>query len=153
MNTIGSAMNDDVVVKAQGSGLNWLLDDLVGRLVGAERAVVLSADGLLLGRSGALSREDGEHLAAMASAFRSLARGVSTQFDKGLVHQTVVELEYGYLVVTEAGEGASMALLASEDADLGMVAYEMNVMVGKVGDTLTAAPRVLPSELRVPHTP
>ncbi|NKQ56741.1 roadblock/LC7 domain-containing protein [Amycolatopsis sp. K13G38] len=138
-------MNDDVMVTATGSELNWLLDDLVGRLVGAERAVVLSADGLLLGRSGGLNRADGEHLAAMASAFRSLSRGVSTQFGKGMVHQTVVELEYGYLVVTEAGEGACMALLAAETADLGMIAYEMNVLVGKVGDAMSAGPRA-------PHT-
>jgi predicted regulator of Ras-like GTPase activity (Roadblock/LC7/MglB family) len=120
MNTNGKAMNEDVV-RGNASSLNWLLEDLVKRLAGAERAVALSADGLLLGRSASLDRENGEHLAAMASAFRSLARGVGTQFDKGLVQQTVVELEYGYLVVTEAGEGACLALLASENADLGII--------------------------------
>lgn len=146
-------MNEDLVVAAKRSGLNWLLDDLVKRLAGAERAIVLSADGLLLGRSASLDRENAEHLAAMASAFRSLARGVGTQFDKGLVHQTVVELEYGYLVVTEAGEGACLALLASVNADLGMVAYEMNVIVQQVGDNLSASPRALPANLRIPHAP
>ncbi|WAL64326.1 roadblock/LC7 domain-containing protein [Amycolatopsis cynarae] len=145
-------MNNDLVVKAKGSGLDWLLDDLVKRLAGAEQAVVLSADGLLLGRSAGLQREDGEHLAAMASAFRSLARGVGTTFDKGEVQQTVVELELGYLVVTEAGEGACLALLAGAGADLGMVAYEMNVVVQQVGANLTAAPRSLHTDLRIPHT-
>ncbi|WP_020420237.1 roadblock/LC7 domain-containing protein [Amycolatopsis sp. ATCC 39116] len=145
-------MNEDVV-RAGASGLNWLLEDLVKRLAGAERAVALSADGLLLGRSASLDRENGEHLAAMASAFRSLARGVGTQFDKGLVQQTVVELEYGYLVVTEAGEGACLALLASENADLGMIAYEMNVIVQQVGDTMAASPRGMLMEMPVPHTP
>ncbi|MFD4197548.1 roadblock/LC7 domain-containing protein [Amycolatopsis thermoflava] len=145
-------MNEDVV-RAGASGLNWLLEDLVKRLAGAERAVALSADGLLLGRSAGLDRENGEHLAAMASAFRSLARGVGTQFDKGLVQQTVVELEYGYLVVTEAGEGACLALLASENADLGMIAYEMNVIVQQVGDTMAASPRGMLTEMPVPHTP
>ncbi len=152
MNTNGKAMNEDVV-RAGASGLNWLLEDLVKRLAGAERAVALSADGLLLGRSASLDRENGEHLAAMASAFRSLARGVGTQFDKGLVQQTVVELEYGYLVVTEAGEGACLALLASENADLGMIAYEMNVIVQQVGDTMAASPRGMLMEMPVPHTP
>ena len=74
----GQAMNEDVV-RGNLSSLNWLLDDLVKRLAGAERAAALSADGLLLGRSASLDREDGEHLAAMASAFRSLARGVGTR--------------------------------------------------------------------------
>jgi predicted regulator of Ras-like GTPase activity (Roadblock/LC7/MglB family) len=107
---------------------------------------VLSGDGLLLGRSAALDREDAEHLAAMASAFSSLSRGVGTQFDKGGVLQTVVELDDGYLVVTEAGAGACLALLASIHADLGMVAYEMNVIVQQVGGALSAGPRVLPAE-------
>jgi predicted regulator of Ras-like GTPase activity (Roadblock/LC7/MglB family) len=153
MNTNGRAMNEDVVGRTQGSGLNWLLDDLVKRLAGAEKAIVLSADGLLLGRSAMLDREDAEHLAAMASAFRSLSRGVGAQFDKGLVQQTVIELEYGYLVVTEAGVGACLALLASVDADLGMVAYEMNVVVQQVGDIMAASPRPLPADLRIPHAP
>jgi predicted regulator of Ras-like GTPase activity (Roadblock/LC7/MglB family) len=143
MNTDGREMKDDVV--AGGVGLDWLLDDLVRRLAGAERAVVLSADGLLLARSESLDRENAEHLAAMASAFRSLARGVGTQFEKGTVQQTVVELEFGYLVVTEAGEGACLALLASSSADLGMLAYEMNVIVQQVGDNLSANPRSLPN--------
>lgn len=146
-------MNENTAVRANTKALNWLLDDLVKRLVGAEQAVVLSADGLLMGRSETLDRESAEHLAAMSSSFRSLSRGVSTQFDKGPVQQTVVELEFGYLVVTEAGEGACLALLASVDADLGMVAYEMNVMVRQVGDAMSAGPRTHPADLRVPHTP
>lgn len=151
MNTNGQAMNENVV-RGKTSELNWLLDDLVKRLAGAERAAVLSADGLLLGRSASLDRENAEHLSAMASAFRSLARGVGTQFDKGLVQQTVVELEYGYLVVTEAGDGACLALLASAEADLGMIAYEMNVIVQQVGESLVVSPRGF-SDMPVPHAP
>jgi predicted regulator of Ras-like GTPase activity (Roadblock/LC7/MglB family) len=139
-------MNDDMTPAVRGGRLNWLLDGLVRRLAGSERAVVLSADGLLLGRSAELDREGAEHLAAMASAFSSLSRGVGTRFGKGGMLQTVVELEDGYLVVTEAGAGACLALLASSQADLGMVAYEMNVLVQQVGSALSAGPRVLPAE-------
>ncbi|MGH3923067.1 MAG: roadblock/LC7 domain-containing protein, partial [Pseudonocardiaceae bacterium] len=46
--------------------LQWLLDDFVGRVAAVDRAVVLSADGLLVGRSSSLSKEDGEHLSAVA---------------------------------------------------------------------------------------
>lgn len=145
-------MNEDVVVKPHGAGLDWLLDDLVKRLSGAENAVALSADGLTLGRSTGLDRESSEHLSAMASAFRSLARGVGSQFGKGAVHQTVVELEGGYLVVTEAGEGACLALLAAVNADLGMIAYEMNVIVQQVGPNLSASPRLPLGEASIPQT-
>jgi predicted regulator of Ras-like GTPase activity (Roadblock/LC7/MglB family) len=146
MNTDGQAMNEDVMGRARKDGLNWLLDDLVRRLAGAEKAIALSADGLLLGRSATVDRESAEHLAAMASAFQSLSRGVGRQFGKGLVLQTVVELEYGYLVVTEGGEGACLALLTSMNADLGMVAYEMNVIVQQVRSSLSASPRAMPAE-------
>jgi predicted regulator of Ras-like GTPase activity (Roadblock/LC7/MglB family) len=139
-------MNDDAIGAVRGGRLNWLLDDLVRRLAGSEKAVVLSGDGLLLGRSAALDRESAEHLAAMGSAFSSLSRGVGTRYAKGGMLQTVVELEDGYLVVTEAGAGACLALLASSHADLGMVAYEMNVIVQQVGSALSAGPRMLPAE-------
>jgi predicted regulator of Ras-like GTPase activity (Roadblock/LC7/MglB family) len=141
----GQAMNDNALTTGRHE-LNWLLDDLVRRLVGAEDAIVLSADGPLLGRSMTLDRENAEHLAAMASAFQSLSRGVGTQFGKGGVQQTVVELEGGYLVVTEAGAGACLALLAAAHADLGMIAYELNVIVGQVGGALSASPRTLPPD-------
>ena len=45
----------------------------------------------------------------------------------------------------EAGSGACLALLASVNADLGMVAYEMNVIVQQVGASMSASPRVLPA--------
>lgn len=121
--------------------LDWLLDDLVERVVGAEHAIVLSTDGLLLGCSRTLVPEDAEHLSALASAFQSLARGTGRHFGGGDVRQTVVEMEHSYFFVTAAGEGACLAVLAVEDADIGLVAYEMNLAVRRVGQFLTAAPR------------
>ncbi|KAA2256092.1 roadblock/LC7 domain-containing protein [Solihabitans fulvus] len=124
------------------TNLNWLLDDLVERVVGANHAVVLSADGLLIGGSRELSKDDAEHLSAMASAFQSLARGTGRHFGGGRVRQTVVEMEHAFLFVTAAGHGACLAVLAGEDADVGMVAYEMNLLIKRVGSYLSSAPRV-----------
>ncbi|PSK97623.1 putative regulator of Ras-like GTPase activity (Roadblock/LC7/MglB family) [Murinocardiopsis flavida] len=121
--------------------LNWLLDDLVDRVVGADHAIVLSADGLPIGRSRELSGEHAEHLSAVASAFQSLARGTGRHFGGGAVRQTVVEMECAYLFVTAAGEGACLAVLAAENADVGLVAYEMNMRVKRVGQFLSSAPR------------
>ncbi|MGA4788796.1 roadblock/LC7 domain-containing protein [Nocardia sp. AB354] len=122
-------------------GLDWILDKLVSRVSGAEGAVVLSADGLPMAGSG-LGRENVEHLAAIASALHSLARGVGSHFGKGELHQTVIELELGFLVVTEAGNGACLALLADVESDLGLIAYEMNVIIGQVREHLSTVPRV-----------
>jgi predicted regulator of Ras-like GTPase activity (Roadblock/LC7/MglB family) len=122
--------------------LDWLLDDLVSRVVGARHAVVLSADGLLVGRSTDLSKEDAEHLSAVASAFQSLARGTGRQFNGGRVRQTIVEMEHAFLFVIAAGQGTCLAVLGEEDADVGMIAYEMNMLVKQVGSVLSAPPRV-----------
>jgi len=123
------------------TGLDWLLDDLLDRLPGAERAIVLSGDGMLIGRSSTLSRDDGEHLSAVASGMQSLARGASRHFRGGEVRQTIVEMDEAFLVVTAAGVGASLAVFAAEDADLGLLAYEMNLLVKRVGVYLSARPR------------
>lgn len=122
--------------------LNWLLDDLVDRISSVRRALVLSGDGLATGASRDLSREDSEHLAAVASGFHSLAKGVGRHFDAGHVRQTMVELDQAFLFVTAAGDGSCLAVLADADSDVGLVAYEMALLVKRVGAHLGTAPRV-----------
>jgi predicted regulator of Ras-like GTPase activity (Roadblock/LC7/MglB family) len=146
-------MNDVPPTTLAPGTLDWLLDTLVLRTSGAECAVVLSADGLPTAASAGLRREDIEHLAAIASALHSLARGAGKHFGKGGLHQTVVELESGYLVVTAAGDGACLALLADIDADLGLIAYEMNVIVGQVREQLSADARTTPETVLPPPLP
>ena len=68
---------------ASSADLTWLLDDLVGRVKQAEHAVVLSTDGLLMAASQGLSRDDAEHLAAIAAGIQSLARGAGKRFGGG----------------------------------------------------------------------
>jgi predicted regulator of Ras-like GTPase activity (Roadblock/LC7/MglB family) len=129
------------MVDSKVNELDWLLDDLVHRIAGAQRAVVFSADGLLIGRSKEMNREDAEHLSAVASGIQSLAKGTGRHFQGGDVRQSVIEMEDAYLVVTAAGRGACLALLTTSRADMGMVAYEINHLVKKVGAYLTANPR------------
>ncbi|WP_206025220.1 roadblock/LC7 domain-containing protein [Micromonospora zingiberis] len=120
----------------QSANLDWLLDDLVERVPAARRAVVLSADGLLLGSSAELDRADAEHLCALASGLASLARGASRHLAGGPVRQTVVEMESAYLFVTAAGQGTCLAVASDTDADIGLVAYEMAMLVTRVGESL-----------------
>ncbi len=126
---------------AQNTNLSWLLDDLVGRVPTVRDAVVLSADGLMMGASADLDRADAEHLCAMASGFQSLAKGVSRHFVAGPVRQTVVEMQDAFLLVTAAGQGACLAVFATGDADLGLVAYEMAMLVVRVGQIMDAPAR------------
>ncbi|MGW3892323.1 roadblock/LC7 domain-containing protein [Micromonospora chokoriensis] len=131
--------------QVQQTDLTWLLNDLVSRIGQVEHAVVLSVDGLLVASSAGLVRDDGEHLAAIASSIQSLAKGAGTRFNGGAVRQTIVEMESSFLFVTAAGRGACLAALASENADVGLVAYEMAMLVSRAGKFL-ASPERSPSE-------
>jgi predicted regulator of Ras-like GTPase activity (Roadblock/LC7/MglB family) len=121
--------------------LNWLLDGLVDRVAQVRHGLVLSSDGLRIASSRGLAREDAEHLAAVASGFQSLARGAGRQFGGGSVRQTIVEMESVFLFVTAAGQGACLAVLADADADVGVIAYEMAMLVTRVGRHMSAHPR------------
>ena len=90
---------------APGQQLSWLLDDLGDRVEYFQRAVILSRDGLAVAASRDLSREDAEHLSALAAGVQSLARGAGEHFGVGEVRQTIIELDQAFLFVTAAGHG------------------------------------------------
>jgi len=50
-------------------------------------------------------------------------------------------MESAFLFVTAAGQGACLAVLAASDADLGLIAYEMAMLVTRVGQTMNAPER------------
>ncbi|MFC6083961.1 roadblock/LC7 domain-containing protein [Sphaerisporangium aureirubrum] len=121
--------------------LSWLLDDLTQRVPGIRHAIVLSADGLAMGGSRSLTREDAEHLSAISAGSHSLALGAGRHFGLGGVRQTIIEMEDGFLFVTAAGQGARLAVISTGDAELGMVTYEMALLVKRVGEHLSTLPR------------
>ncbi len=127
-------MDHDADPADRGGQLDWLLDDLVRRVGHVSKAVILSQDGMTLGSSATLERDDAEHLAALAAGFQSLARGAGRHFGGGGVRQTIIEMEAGFLLVSAAGSGTCLAVIAGPDADLGVVAYEMAVLVRRTGE-------------------
>jgi predicted regulator of Ras-like GTPase activity (Roadblock/LC7/MglB family) len=124
-----------------GSELSWLLDDLVRRVPQVSKAVMLTQDGLAIGASAGLAREDAEHLAALAAGFQSMARGAGQHFGGGRVRQTIIEMESAFLFVSAAGQGTCLAVLSTGGADIGLVAYEMAVLVRRSNEHLGVAAR------------
>src|SRR5437588_12500096 len=110
-------MEPNVGAAGRVGQLDWLLDDLVRRVAHIGKAVILSQDGLALGASGTLDRDDAEHLAALAAGFQSLARGAGRHLGGGAVPQAIIETEAGLLLVTAAGRGTCLAVLAQPVAD------------------------------------
>jgi len=121
--------------------LDWLLNNLASTVLGVRNAVILSPDGLPLGRSPGLTEDDADHLAALAAGAQGLARGAGQRFGYGDVSQTIIEMDAALLFITPAGRGTCIALLADADADAGQIAYEMAVLVKRVGQHMIANPR------------
>jgi uncharacterized protein len=120
--------------------LNWFITNFVERLPSAVHAIVVSADGLPLAFSAGFPQERADQLAAVTSGLTSLTQGASRMFEGGPVTQTVVEMQQGLLLVMAISDGSSLAVLASDDCDIGLVAYEMALMVEKVTRALIPAP-------------
>ncbi|WP_367038535.1 roadblock/LC7 domain-containing protein [Streptomyces sp. Je 1-332] len=123
------------------TGIDWLLDDLVDRVAEVRHAIMLSTDGLCVGASQAMGRDESERFAAIASGFHSLAKGAGRHFDAGGVVQTMVELQDGFLFVVAAGDGSCIAVFTDGHADIGLVAYEMALLVDRVREHLTVPVR------------
>ncbi|MGL4173268.1 MAG: roadblock/LC7 domain-containing protein [Actinomycetota bacterium] len=117
--------------------LSWLVSDFARRVPGVAHAVGVSSDGLLIAVSERLPRDRADQLSAIASGLVSLTLGAARCFEGGAVDQTVVEMSSGYLIVMSMSEGSCLAVLASRSCDIGHVAYEMALLVERVGDVLT----------------
>ena len=121
--------------------LNWLITNFVERVPAVAHAIVVSADGLPLAFSAGFPEDRADQLAAVTSGLTSLTQGAARVFEAGSVIQTVVEMEGGLLLVMAISNGSSLAVLAASDCDMGLVAYEMTLLVERVGRVLTPGPR------------
>jgi uncharacterized protein len=130
------------VARPQPERFGWLVDDFVNRVPGVAHALVVSAEGMPLTASARLPRDRADQLAAVASGLVSLAQGAARCFDAGQVVQTVVELERGIMLLMSISDGSSLAVLAAPACDIGLVGYEMTLLVDRVGQQLTLHPRV-----------
>lgn len=119
--------------------LNWLVANFASRVPGVRDAVVVSADGLLMALSPGLDRAGADQLAAIASGLTSLTRGASRCFGGGRVNQVVVELEHAFLFVTSISDGSCLAVIATATADVGLVGYEMTLLVERAAAVLSPA--------------
>lgn len=115
----------------------WLVSNFVERVPGVAHAAVVSADGLLLTSSSGLPKDRADQLAAVSSGLISLTAGAARCFDAGGVVQTVVEMERGFLLLMSISDGSCLAILASPNCDIGLIGYEMTLLVDRAGQLLT----------------
>ena len=128
-------------LSADARNLNWLVGNFAKATPGVAHAMVISADGLPVAISERLDRARADQLAAIGSGLASLTVGASRCFDGGLVKQCVVEMEGGFMFIMSISDGSCLAVLAALNCNVGVVAYEMAVLVARAGDVLTPSLR------------
>jgi predicted regulator of Ras-like GTPase activity (Roadblock/LC7/MglB family) len=121
----------------EARNLNWLVSNFVERVPGVNEAVVVSSDGLPMATSEGLDRDAADRFAAVASGLIGLAYGAAGRFGGGAVNEVIVEMENAFLFVTGISDGSCLAVVSSAEADVGLVGYEMAVLVEKAGAVLT----------------
>jgi predicted regulator of Ras-like GTPase activity (Roadblock/LC7/MglB family) len=117
--------------------LNWLINNFVDQVPKVAHAVVLSSDGLVMAYSDGLARDRADQLSAVACGLASLTVGAAKIFDGGTVTQTIVEMKRGFLFVMQISDGSVFAVMASPECDMGLVGYQMTLVVERTGDVLT----------------
>lgn len=116
---------------------DWLMTTFVTRTSGVIEAVGVSSDGLLIAMSKGLERASAEQLAAIVSGLVSLGHGASRCFGMDRLQQVVVEMDRAFLLVASISDGSVLGVLARRDCDLGLVGYEMTLLVERAGAILT----------------
>lgn len=128
-------------VSVEAQNFNWLVARFAQETAGVIAAIAVSSDGLLVAMSSALERANADRLAAICSATLSLAHGVSDCCPLGDPDKVVVEMAQGYLLVCTISVGCALGVLATKQASLGTVAYEMALFANRASAVLT--PRLI----------
>ena len=121
------------------SQFDWLLASFVRQTDGVRDAVAVSSDGLLIGGSEGLNRNEADHLAAIVASMSSLARSTARRYDFEAVKLIMIEMRRGFLLVASISDGSVLGVLADGDSDLGLVGYEIAALADRFGSLLTPA--------------
>lgn len=126
-------------LRAEAASFSWLLEKFVTETVGVTDTIAVSSDGLLLAAAMTTKPENVDRFAALVSGMNSLTRGAADCFDQEDVIQVVVELSGCFLFIARISEGSCLGVVAERACDVGLVAYEMTMLVDRAGKALTPA--------------
>jgi uncharacterized protein len=132
-------------MSTEAANFSWLLDNFVKSVPGVQHTLVVSADGLLMAMSDDLDRTAGDQMAAIVSGMSSLTRGAARQLKAGEVRQSIVEMDTIFLFSMQVNDGSVLAVVADAQCDVGLIGYEMALLVSRTEATLTPQ---LVSEMR-----
>jgi uncharacterized protein len=124
-------------LRTAAADFTWLLNRFATETAGVVDAIAVSSDGLLIAVSELRDAADSERLAAIVSGITSLAAGAAGNYGLGGLNKVIIDLEEGHVLVSAIGAGAVLGVVASKEAKLGNIAYEMTVFANRAGAALS----------------
>ena len=118
---------------------NWLLTNFVRNTADTREAVAVSSDGFLLATSAAPRRDGVEQCGAIISGVTSLTNGAADLLSCGQVERVVVDMDGALLFIAAISDGSALGVLTDKGCDMGLVGYEMTLLLDRVGKALTPA--------------
>lgn len=115
-----------------------ILSDFNQAVAGAGQTIAVATDGLLIVASDTTDREYADRLAAVVSGLRSLAEGGAHLLGNQGVRQVIVEFHHGHLLVASVSGRFDIGVRVAGDCDLGVVGYELALLVERLDHVLTS---------------
>lgn len=126
-------------LSADAQNFNWMLNSFAERTAGVKSAIAVSSDGLLMAASANIDRANADRFAAIISGLSSLSDGAARTMDLGALSQVIIEMRRGYLFVAQISGGSCLGVATVSDCDVGVIGYEMTLLVQRFGQFLTPA--------------
>lgn len=117
--------------------LDWTMTRFARNVPGVKHCIAVTADGLYLASTAGLPDAARAQLCAITSGIAGLTRGLTALLDQTSHKQVLIEMQRGMLIVASISDGSSLAVLTTHSADMGMVAYELQMLVTRIGQVLT----------------
>lgn len=122
--------------------MDWMLDELATGVPYVRHVVLLSADGLCIGKASTMT-DTADLIAAACAGLQSLAKSIAGFFPhgNGSMGMVGIEVDGGYFSLMAAGEGAHLAVLADVEVDAKLMGDRMRALVIRIGTHMTSPPR------------
>ncbi|MEU6623808.1 roadblock/LC7 domain-containing protein [Streptomyces litmocidini] len=122
--------------------MDWMLTELANSVPYVRHVVLLSSDGLCIGKANT-APDAADAIAAACSGIQSLARAIAQMFPEGdgSTRMVGIEADGGYFSLMAAGPGAYLAVLADQEVDAGLLGDRMRTLVIRIGQHMTSPPR------------
>lgn len=124
-------------MSTEAANFSWLLDNFVKSVPDVRHTLVVSADGLLMAMSDELDRTSGDQLSAIVSGMSALTGGAARQLGGGEVRQAIIEMDTMFMFLMNVSDGSVLSVVASATCDVGLIGYEMALLVSRTESTLT----------------